>query len=165
MFAFMKKKNQPDHLTAFVSGTVIPMEEVPDPVFSTKRLGDGAAIYPSEGQIMAPADGVISVVMDDSKHVIGMTLSNGIEVLIHVGLDTVALNGEGFTLCTKAGAKVKGGDILLKFDRKMIEERGYSDLVVFVITDLKGHESPKYLTGMDAVAGKTVIAEWGKESK
>lgn len=162
MFAFMKKKNQPDHLKAFVSGTVIPMDQVPDPVFSTKRLGDGVAIYPTEGQIMAPADGVISVVMDDSKHVIGMTLSNGIEVLIHAGLDTVALNGEGFVLCTKAGAKVKCGDILLKFDRKIIEEKGYSDLVVFVITDLKGHESPKYLTSMDAAAGQTVIAEWEK---
>ena len=160
MFGFMKKKSRPDHLTAFVSGKVIPMGDVPDPVFSSKRLGDGVAVYPSEGQITAPADGVISVVMEDSKHVIGMTLSNGIEVLIHVGLDTVALNGEGFMLCTKTGARVKCGDILLKFDRNMIEERGYSDLVVFVITDLKGMKPPVYITGMDAVAGQTVIGEW-----
>ncbi|MBT9777383.1 PTS glucose transporter subunit IIA [Clostridium sp. MCC353] len=162
MLGFMKKKSRPGHLTAFVSGKVIPMEEVPDPVFSSKRLGDGVAVYPSEGQITAPADGVVSVVMEDSKHVIGLTLSNGMEVLIHVGLDTVALNGEGFTLCVKTGTKVKCGDILLKFDRKMIEERGYSDLVIFVITDLKGMEPPVYMTGMDAAAGQTVIGEWSE---
>lgn len=162
MFGFIKKKNQPDHLTAFASGKVISMEEVPDPVFSSKRLGDGVAIYPSEGQITAPADGMISVVMEDSKHVIGMTLSNGIEVLIHVGLDTVALKGEGFVLCTKKDAKVKSGEVLLKFDQRLIKEKGYSDLVVLVITDLKENGVPEYLTGIEAAAGQTVIAKWGE---
>lgn len=164
MFGFIKKKNQSDHLTAFVSGKVIPMEEVPDPVFSAKRLGDGVAIYPSEGEIIAPADGVISVVMEDSKHVIGMTLSNGMEILIHVGLDTVALKGEGFTLCTKPGTKVKRKDTLLKFDREKIREKGYSDLVVLVITDLKESAPPSYLTGMEADAGQTIIAQWGENN-
>ena len=116
MFSFLKKKSiaspAPFTLKAFVSGNVIPIEEVKDPVFSGKMLGEGLAIEPTDEWILAPCDGVISTVMEDSRHAVGITASNGMELLIHEGIDTISLNGEGFTLCVKEGYSVKAGEKL-----------------------------------------------------
>ena len=96
-------------LKAFVSGKVIPITEVADSVFSSKALGDGVAIEPSGQTITAPCDGTISMLAEGSNHAIGMTLNNGAELLLHIGLDTVSLNGEGFEVLVQADEEVKEG--------------------------------------------------------
>lgn len=97
--AFFKRKTKEEpvkSLKAFVPGKVISITEVNDPVFSSKALGDGIAIQPAAQVITAPCDGVISMIAEESNHAIGMTLNNGVELLLHIGLDTVSLNGEDF---------------------------------------------------------------------
>lgn len=108
-------------LKAFVPGKVIPITEVNDQVFSSKALGEGVAIQPTAQIVTAPCDGVISMIAEDSNHAIGMTLNNGAEVLLHIGLDTVSLNGEGFHVFVRANDKVKQGERLMEFDKKFIE--------------------------------------------
>lgn len=164
MFSFLKKgKNQaptsPDVLKAFLSGKVIPIEDVKDPVFSSKMLGNGLAIEPVNELIVSPCDGVISTVMTDSKHAVGITASNGMELLIHEGIDTVALNGEGFTLFVNEGDKVKAGDKLIHFDAGLIQSKGYQVTCILAVTNSDAYPNMKLYTGMDAVAGETVILE------
>jgi trehalose PTS system EIIBC or EIIBCA component len=108
------KKNVVE-LSAFVSGKVIDITEVEDNVFSKKILGDGIAIEPADETLLAPADGEITVVMEESNHACGMKLSDGTEILLHIGLDTVDMKGYGFTPLVKAGDKVKKGDKLIEF--------------------------------------------------
>ena len=94
-------------LKAFVSGDLVDISEVPDDAFSQKMMGDGVAIKPSGDTIVAPADATVSMIMESSLHAIGLELSNGAEVLIHIGLDTVNMNGDGFTLLTQQDARSK----------------------------------------------------------
>src|SRR5699024_6172205 len=96
MFKNLFKKNQGAQLHAPVSGKVVPLEEVPDHVFSEKMMGEGIAVHPSEGTIVAPFDGEI-VQIPETKHAVGLKDKDGNEVLIHIGLETVGLKGEGFT--------------------------------------------------------------------
>ena len=160
---FNKKKNETTvstyTLKAFLSGKVIPIEEVNDSVFSAKILGDGLAIEPENELIIAPCDGVISTIMADSKHAVGITAENGMELLIHEGIDTVALNGEGFELFVKEGDNVKEGDKLIHFDAKLIKSKGYQTTCILVVTNSDDFPNMKLHTGMDAVVGETVIVE------
>ena len=144
--------SEPVEIKAVVSGKVIDMSEVPDEMFSQKMMGDGVAVEPSEDVIKAPADAEITMVMDDSKHAVGLRFKNGAEMLIHIGIDTVNLKGEGFELLTKSGAKVKAGDPLVKIDRKVIAKAGYKDVVVMAITN--SGDFPQ----MTKETGKTVKA-------
>ena len=164
MLSFFKKKKEeapanPNELKAFLSGKVIPIEEVKDPVFSSKMLGDGLAIEPTSELILSPCDGVISTVMAESKHAVGITAANGMELLIHEGVDTVALNGEGFELYVNEGDKVKAGDKLIKFDAALIKSKGYEVSCVLAVTNSDEYPNMKLHTGIDAVAGETVIVE------
>lgn len=118
-----KSKDTGNDVYAFISGNTIPITEVNDPVFSAKTLGDGLAIIPSGELICAPCAGTISMVAEGSNHAVGMTLANGAEILIHVGLDTVSLNGKGFKILVKEGQKVKPGTKLLKFDKPLLNQR------------------------------------------
>ena len=120
-------------LTKVIDGKVIPLEQVEDEVFSKKLMGDGIAIIPDEEVVHAPADGVIAVTMDDSRHAIGMKLDKGGEVLIHVGIDTVQMNGAGFEYLVEKNQAVKAGQPLLKFSKKEIAAAGKSDTVVCVV--------------------------------
>lgn len=147
-------------LTAVLSGKVIPMEEVPDEVFSQKVMGDGIAIEPTNNTVYAPADAEVSVVMEDSKHACGLTLSNGMEVLIHVGIDTVDMNGDGFQTFVKVGDTVHRGDKLISFDPKKIKEAGHPTVTVFVITDEGNTNDIQFHTGMHAEAGKTAVVSY-----
>ena len=122
-------------------GKVIAREEIPDETFAAGILGDGVGIEPEEGVVVAPFDGEITSVAE-SKHAIGLE-SNGMEVLIHVGVDTVAMNGDGFSPAVKEGDKVKAGQKLLTFDRAKIKAAGHPDTVVVLLTnsdDLEGVE-------------------------
>ena len=159
MFSFLKKKkaDTTKGLVAHISGKVIPIEQVKDEVFSSKMLGDGLGIEPSEENIVSPCDGVVTSIMVESKHALGITINNVIEILIHEGLDTVALAGEGFELYVKEGQKVKVGDKLLKFDAKLLESKGMEKTCVLVVTNFDEHSNIKFVTGIDAVAGETTI--------
>ncbi len=162
MFSFFtKKKNETpvNHnvLKAFLTGKVIPLKEVPDPVFSSEMLGKGLAIEPVGECILAPCDGIISTVMEDSGHAVGLTADNGMELLIHEGIDTVALKGEGFTLLVQEGDRVRAGDALIRFDAKLIQSKGYSTTCILAVTNWEDYPNMKLYTGMDAVVGETVI--------
>src|SRR5699024_1872924 len=116
-----------------IKGKAVSLEEVPDQVFSEKMMGDGLAIKPSEGVVRAPFDG--EVVTDfPTKHALGLTNAGGLEVLVHIGLDTVNLKGEGFKLHVSTGDTFKKGDILLEFDLDYIRENAKSDITPVIIT-------------------------------
>ncbi|WP_455714310.1 PTS system trehalose-specific EIIBC component [Anaerosporobacter sp.] len=144
--------------TAVADGKTITLAEVKDGVFSEGVMGDGLAILPTGDTVYAPAEGTISVTMDKSKHACGLTLENGMEVLIHVGIDTVNMNGEGFTYLISEGQKVQAGEPLLKFDSKKIKKAGYSDAIICIATEEGSAKNIQYKTGQQVVAGKTVIA-------
>lgn len=122
-------------IQAPVAGEVVELKDVPDEVFSSKVTGDGVAINPVGNEIVAPAEGVISAILP-SKHAIGMTLNNGAELLIHVGLNTVMLEGKGFDVKVEEGQKVKAGETLLVFDRDFIENAGYSLITPILVTNM-----------------------------
>ncbi len=108
---------------------------MPDEVFSSKIMGDGLAIIPTTSIVRSPADGEITVVMEESKHAVGIKFENGVEALIHVGIDTVSMNGEGFEVFVKTGDSVKEGQDLIMFDEELIKNRGLSTYTMLVITN------------------------------
>ena len=120
-------------LTKVCDGTVIPIENVEDDVFSQKLMGDGIGIRPTGETVYAPGNGRVTVTMDDSKHAIGMTMDDGRDVLIHVGIDTVEMNGTGFRYLVKKDQIVKAGEPLLSFSRKAIAAAGKKDTVIAVV--------------------------------
>lgn len=123
-----------ENILSPIDGEVVALSDVPDDVFSTGVLGKGVAIEPKVGKVFAPFDGtVINIV--DSKHAIGLRSENGTELLIHVGLDTVQLEGRYFDLKTKVDANVKAGDVLLEFDAEAIKKAGYSLVTPVVVTN------------------------------
>ena len=144
-------------LCAFLSGKAIAITEVPDQVFSQKVLGDGLAIEPTDSTLVAPADGEISVVMDGSNHACGMKLANGMEILMHIGLDTVDMNGDGFTAHIKEGDKVKAGDRLVSFDPAKIKAAGHPATTMLVITEEAKGCKPVFHTGKTVTAGRDTI--------
>lgn len=144
---------------AYLDGDVISLKEIGDGVFSEGMVGDGLAIKPANETVCAPVSGKVTVLMEDSKHAVGMTLSNGVEILIHVGIDTVAMKGEGFEYLVKVGDVVKAGTPLLKFSKAKIAAAGHPDTAVFVITNPNG-ETFKFNSGMKSKTGETVIASY-----
>lgn len=117
-----------------IPGEVIALAEVPDETFAAGILGDGIGVKPSEGKVYAPCDAVVENVFD-TKHALGLKTADSVELLIHVGLDTVSLNGAPFTTCVEAGAKVAKGDLLVEFDMDKITEAGLSTVSVVIVTE------------------------------
>lgn len=146
-------------IKAYLDGEVISLKEIGDGVFSEGMVGDGLAIKPSNETVCAPVSGKVTVLMDDSKHAVGMTLSNGVEILIHVGIDTVSMKGEGFRYLVKVGDVVKAGTPLLKFSKAAIKKAGHPDTAVFVVTNPNGVNF-KFNSGMQGKTGETVIASY-----
>ena len=143
-------------VTAPLSGRVIPMEEIPDQVFSQGILGEGVGIEPTGNVVVAPADATVCSVIEDSRHAVGLTLDNGAELLIHVGIDTVSMNGDGFQLHVKEGDRVHLGDKLITFDPEKIKAAGHPTTTAFLVTD-PGDLAPTFETNVDAQAGRTVV--------
>ena len=143
-------------VTAPLSGRVIPMEEIPDQVFSQGILGEGVGIEPTGNVVVAPADATVCSVIEDSRHAVGLTLDNGAELLIHVGIDTVSMNGDGFQLHVKEGDRVRLGDKLITFDPEKIKAAGHPTTTAFLVTD-PGDLTPTFETNVDAQAGRTVV--------
>ncbi len=117
-----------------LKGNVIALKDVPDETFAAEVLGVGAAVEPSEGIVKAPADGEVSTIFD-TNHAVGLTLDNGMEILIHVGINTVELGGEGFTGHVAEGDRVKRGQTLITFDKAFIESKGYPTVTPVIITN------------------------------
>ncbi len=123
MLGFLKGKSKGNIIYSPCNGKVVPLSEVSDPTFAEKILGDGFAVIPSEGKIYAPADGEVTMVFD-TLHAITITSTQGTELLIHIGLDTVTLKGEPFTAHVAAGDNVKKGDLLMDVDLDKIKAAG-----------------------------------------
>ncbi|MGN0159871.1 MAG: PTS glucose transporter subunit IIA [Lachnospiraceae bacterium] len=119
-----------------VKGIVSRIERAPDQAFSQKKLGDGVLVYPARTYIVAPFDGKISCI-PESNHAVGIKNMDGIEVLIHVGIDTVKFNGRGFNMLVAAGDEVKEGQHLLEFDRSHIRANAISDATPVVVTNMR----------------------------
>ena len=160
MFGFFKKKSEPKELKAMVTGEVISVTEVKDDVFSSCMLGKGIAIHPTDGVVVAPVDGEISVTMEGTNHAVGIRIAEGFDLLIHIGLDTVSLNGEGFTSHISMGQKVKAGDKLITFDKALVESKGLCSDVILIALDNPALPALDFKTGMTASAGETVVATW-----
>lgn len=143
-----------------LDGRIIPIEEIPDEVFSQKIMGDGVGIEPTGNTVYAPADATVGVVMADSKHACGLVMDNGMEILIHVGIDTVDMNGDGFELFVKEGDRVKTGDPLISFTPEKIKAAGHPMTTAFLITDNGSASDVRFISNQDAKAGQTVIAEY-----
>ena len=146
-------------LKAFLTGNVIAIEDVPDPVFSEKVLGDGIAVEPESSVLVAPADGTVSVVMEGSLHACGITLPDGMELLFHIGLDTVAMNGDGFTAYVKPGDQVKAGDRLIGFDIGKIKAAGHPAVTIMVVTNPGSRGALAWTTAAHVTAGESILAE------
>lgn len=132
--ANLDAKASEETLVAPVEGQIIPLAEVKDQVFSTGMMGQGFGVIPSKGVLTAPADAEVTVAYE-TGHAIGLTTTAGAEVLLHIGLDTVMLKGQGFDVKVKQGQFVKAGDVLVEFDKAQIEKAGYDTTVICVVTD------------------------------
>lgn len=148
---------QDDVLSAVVTGEVLPLKEVKDPVFSTEMMGKGVAIIPESDQLFAPADGVLTV-MYDSKHAYGIQADSGAEILIHIGIDTVNLAGQFFSTNMKKGERVKKGELLGTFDREAIKKAGYDDTVMLLVTNSTAYGDVSTLDKPTVTQGEDILA-------
>jgi len=149
-----------NHLASPVDGKVIALEDVGDGVFSSGAMGDGVGIIPTSETIVAPAPATVTSLIEDSKHAIGLTLKNGIEVLIHVGIDTVEMKGQGFAYKVKEGQTVEAGQPLLTFSRKDIRAAGHPDTVLMIVTEDNGVSGITMQPGQDLKAGEGDVTTW-----
>lgn len=156
MFGLFKKKKTEYLLGAPAKGKAVPLTEVNDPTFSEGMLGQGVAVIPSEGKIYAPIDGEVGMVFD-TLHAVSLTADCGAEVLIHVGLDTVKMNGDGFVGHVQAGDKVKKGDLLLDIDLEKVKAAGYDTITPMLICNTDDYASVEGLSGKDVEPGDDVI--------
>lgn len=134
MFKLFHKEKKPVELCTPVTGKSIAIETVPDKVFANKMMGDGVAFSFEGNQVCAPCDGKI-VMIADTLHAFGMEAVNGAEILIHIGMDTVELNGKGFTKLVEADTKVKKGDPIIQLDRAVLKELGVELITPMVVTN------------------------------
>ena len=153
----------PDIILAPVTGKAVALSEVPDPVFADKVLGDGAAIIPAEGKIVSPVNGEISTVAE-TGHAYGFTSEDGLEILVHVGLETVSLNGECFKVYVKPGDKVKAGDLVAEVDLKYLEEKKINPITpVLLCSDTEGR-TLQYTEG-EVKAGESAVLTLAAEEE
>ncbi|WP_373893804.1 PTS glucose transporter subunit IIA [Virgibacillus sp. CBA3643] len=157
MFKSLFKKSSSHLIYAPMNGKIASLEEVPDPVFSQKMMGEGVAMIPSEGNIFSPVNGKI-VQIPDSKHAVGIETDNGIELLVHIGLETVELKGEGFTPKVNVGDQVSVGDLLMEFDLDYIHNHAKDVITPIVITNSKNSGKQFVITEQkEGKAGETEI--------
>lgn len=155
-----RKENRKKELKAFLTGKVIELKEVNDGVFSEGVMGEGIAIIPEDNILYAPADAVVNVLMQDSRHACGLTMDNGMEILLHVGIDTVDMQGDGFQYLVEEGQQVSVGMPLIQFDRDKIKAAGHPDTTVCIITETGNAENIQFFTGVQGKAKVTVVAAY-----
>lgn len=155
LFNFMKGKKKAA-ISAPVKGVCIPIREVSDPTFADEILGKGMAIKPLDGKVYAPADGKISTLFP-TGHAVGITASDGAEILVHVGLDTVSLKGQHFQAVVQADQEVKAGDLLLEADLEAISKAGYDTVIPIIICNSDEFSDIQCKTEGTVEAGEEVI--------
>lgn len=156
---FSKKKNIIE-LTAPLTGAAVALSEVPDEAFAQGIIGDGIAIQPSLGKLVAPCDGIVAHLID-THHAIVVAHDSGVEVMMHIGVNTVALKGEGFQPVVKTGDKVSKGQTLIEFDMELIQSKGYPVITPVIMANaevVKQLEkfSGQVQAGVDKVMNVTV---------
>ena len=152
------EKEMPKELVAFLDGKVIPVKEVGDGVFSEGIMGDGIAIIPENEVLVSPVAGEIAVTMDDSRHACTIKADNDMEILLHIGLDTVDMGGDGFEYLITKGQRVEAGTPLIRFSREKIKAAGHRDVTMCIISDPGQAENIQYQFTDHAKAGETVVA-------
>ena len=157
---FAKSENNKNCLYAPMAGQAVALSEVPDPAFSGGMLGDGMAIIPSSGEVVAPCDATVDM-MFATGHAVSLVADNGAEILIHVGLDTVTLNGAPFQIMVESGQKVKKGDLLMTADLEAIKAAGLDPITPMLVCNSSDYTTFKMSTGK-AVTNADVVIELGK---
>lgn len=151
------KHSKEEIIYAPINGKVVKLEDVPDPVFSEKMMGEGIAIIPDKGEVVSPVYGEV-VQISETRHAIGLVAIDGTEILIHIGLETVALKGEGFTVHVNVGDKVSTGQKLIDVDLDYIQEHGTKSITPIIITNSNSSNKSYALTEeKEAKAGETVL--------
>ena len=158
MNLFKKKEGNMGGFYAPVSGECIPLDQVKDEAFASKLCGDGVAMIPSDNLFRSPVDGVLTGIAE-SKHAYTLTSKDGLEILVHIGIDTVELKGEGFTPKAKVGDNLRMGDVLCQVDMNFIREKGYDTTSPAVITNMDEVKKYKFNTGA-VTGGKDVVIEY-----
>lgn len=153
MFNIFKKRGFT--VTAACDGKLMPITDVKDEVFSQKMLGDGYAIKPTDGKIYSPVAGTVTTVFP-TKHAIGITTDNNLEILVHLGIDTVELKGEPFEVAVKQGDTVKQDDYLASMNTELITAENYDDTVIVVYTNMDVIKSVSDVSAGDTTHGDTV---------
>ena len=153
MFNIFKKRGFT--VTAACDGRLMPITDVKDEVFSQKMLGDGYAIKPTDGKIYSPVTGTVTTVFP-TKHAIGITTDNNLEILVHLGIDTVELKGEPFKVAVKQGDTVKQDDYLASMNTELITTENYDDTVIVVYTNMDVIKSVSDVSAGDTTHGDTV---------
>lgn len=148
-------------LKAVANGKAIPVSEVPDDVFASKALGDGVAVIVTDGKVCAPADGTISMVAE-TLHAYGISTADGLELLVHIGINTVELNGEGFSPKVKEGDQVKAGQLLCEIDMKLMKEKGYPTHTPILMTNGDECADVQLLPNENVRAGETTVITYRK---
>ena len=156
MFNLFKKKEKKHVIGSPAKGKAVALKEVNDPTFAEEMLGKGAAVIPEEGKIYAPADGEIGMVFD-TLHAVSMTTDFGAEILIHIGLDTVKMKGDGFTGHVKAGDHVKKGDLLLEVDLEKVKTAGYDTITPVLVCNTPDYASVEGIQADAVNAGDDLI--------
>ena len=155
-----KEEINPNHIYAPMAGEAVEISEVPDPTFSSGMLGNGIAIKPTDGKVCSPVNGTVDM-MFDTGHAVTLVSDNGIEILIHVGLETVGLEGKPFQVKVQNGQKVKKGDILMIADLAAIEAAGLPTITPVLICNTDDYTTFNTTTGK-AVTNADVVIELGK---
>lgn len=156
MFNLFKKKEKKHVIGSPAKGKAVSLKEVNDPTFAEEMLGKGAAVIPEDGKFYAPADGEIGMVFD-TLHAVSMTTDFGAEILIHIGLDTVKMKGEGFTGHVKAGDHVKKGDLLLEVDLEKVKAAGYDTITPVLVCNTPDYASVEGIGSAQVNAGDDLI--------
>lgn len=156
MFNLFKKKEKKHVIGSPAKGKAVSLKEVNDPTFAEEMLGKGAAVIPEEGKIYAPANGEIGMVFD-TLHAVSMTTDFGAEILIHIGLDTVKMKGDGFTGHVKAGDHVKKGDLLLEVDLEKVKTAGYDTITPVLVCNTPDYASVEGIQADAVNAGDDLI--------
>lgn len=157
MLNIFKKKSKSLEILAPLTGKTVPIEEVPDPVFSEKMMGEGIAIKPTNNTIVAPFNGIVKMLMPNSGHAIGLLSDEGIEVLIHIGMDTVSLEGKGFNVLTGVDTKIEVGDPLIEFDEEFLKEQGMDTITMIVVTNPGDYKPDQFLNNVDVKTGEPIM--------
>ncbi|MCJ1656371.1 PTS glucose transporter subunit IIA [Staphylococcus sp. NRL 16/872] len=158
LFGKGKEVNKETQIYAPLTGEYVKIEDIPDPVFAQKMMGEGFGINPSEGEVVSPIEGKVDNVFP-TKHAIGLKADNGLELLVHIGLDTVQLDGQGFEILVNSGDTVKIGDPLLKFDLEYIRQNAKDVISPIIITNSDQTESIHIDDVQAVVKGETKVID------